>query len=204
MALVDTERVKKLKRGELAATIATVFCGVALVYFIVGFSVGASLSVPALRLSALIAAPVLTAAGAAVAAFCNIKYGGALDRLIKDYIRDVLVENAAAMHPERDSLTFYIFEEGAYAEIKVNSFKEKIVFDFSPFGKLSPVRRSFIASALVEKLSLTFCRLAVERGVNYKSVGYTAANGRKKGRQIYIIANGVPEKRALKNYYKSI
>lgn len=203
MVEVNLQRIKKLKRGELAGTVATVFCGVALVYFIIGFSVGTALDIPALRLSTLIAAPLLMAAGAVVAAFCNVKFGGALDKLLKDYVREVFIENAALMHPERDSLTFYILAENSFAEIKVNSYKEKIIFDFSPFGRLSAMRRSFIANAVVDKLSQTFVKLTVERGAKYKSVGYVATSGRKKGKQIFIIVNGEPEKRALKNYLKS-
>lgn len=65
------------------------------------------------------------------------------------------------------------------------------------------MRRSFAATAVVEKLSQTFVKLAVERGAKYKSVGYTAANGRKRGKQVIIIANGEPEKRALKSYLKN-
>lgn len=203
MADINTEEIKKLKTGELIGTIATVFCGIALAYFIIGFSVGTALNIPALRLSTLISAPLLMAAGAGVAAFCNIKFGGALDKLLKDYIRNVFIENAALMHPERDSLTFYMLAERSSAEIKVNNYKEKIVFDFSPFGALSPVRRSFIANAIVDKLSQTFVKLAVERGAKYKAVAYVAASGRKKGRQINIIVNGEPEKRALRNYLKN-
>lgn len=203
MVQVNSEKIKKLNRGELIGAIATIFCGVALVYFIIGFSVAVALNLPALKLSTLIAAPVLTAAGAGVAAFCNIKYGGELDKLLKDYIREIFIENAAAMHPERDSLTFYILVEKNTAEITVNGYKEKIVFDFSPFGKLTAMRRSFVATAIVDKLSQTFVKLTVERGAKYKTVGYTATAGRKKGKQVYIIANGEPDKRALKNYLKN-
>lgn len=203
MAEINTQEIKKLKTGELVGSVATAFCGVALIYFIIAFSVGTALDISALRLSALIASPVLIAAGAGAAAFCNIKYGGALDKLMKNYVRDVFIENAALMHPERDSLTFFILAEKDKAEIKVNSYKEKIVFDFTPFGKLSALRRSFAVSAIADKLSQTFCKLAVERGVNFKSVCYTADNGKKQSKQVKIIENGEPEKRALKNYLKN-
>ena len=203
MAQLNVQRIKKLKLGELIGTIATVFCGASIVYFIIGFSVGTALNIPALRLSTLIAAPLLMTAGAGGAAFCNIKFGGGLDKLLKDYIRDVFIENAALMHPERDSLTFYMLAESNSAEIRVNSYKEKIIFDFLPFGRLSAMRRSFIAAEIVDRLSRTFVKLTVERGAKYKSVAYVAASGRKKGRQINIIVNGEPEKRALKNYLKS-
>lgn len=203
MADSDGEKIKKLKRGELIGTVATAFCGAVLVYFIVCFAVGAYTDNGALKISTLIVAPVLTVAAAGVAAFCNLTYGAELDRLIKERVLKVFVENAALMHPERDSLTFYCTAGDAVTEIKVNNFKEKIVFDFSDFGKLSLARKATIASAIETRLCLSFVRLVSERGAKYSSVNYLPRTAKKQKKPTYIIKDGTPDKRAVKIYLRN-
>lgn len=200
---IDAEKVKKLTRGELIGNIATIFCAVALVYFAIGFAVGWTYELYALKLSTLIVAPVLIVAAAGAAAYCNIKFGNATEKIINDYVRDVLIHNAALIHPERDSLTFFCRLNDDSAEIKVNSYKEKIVFDFSAFGKLSPMRKTTVASAITNRLCVTFCRLVIERGAKYLSVNYTARTEKKNSKVAYIIKNGEPDKKAAKIYYKN-
>lgn len=202
MAQLNGEQIKKLQRGELVGTIATALCGAALAYFIIGFSVAVAYNLYALKLSTVIAAPVLMAACAAVAAYCNLKFGKQLDAIIENYVKDVFIENAAAMHPERNSLTFYCIVRDTDAEIKVNDFKEKIVFDFSTFKKLSLSKKSQVASAITGRLSTTFCRLVTERGFSFDTVSYVARTQKKSGKEVFIIKNGAPDKKALKYYYK--
>ena len=204
MVELNAERIKKLRRGEIIGSIATGFCGVVLIYFIIGFTIAEVYSIFPLLLSTLIVAPVLIVAGIAVSAFCNMKFGNETDRMIKDYVRDVLVENAALMHPERDSLTFYFAFDKTSATVRVNNFKEKIHFDFSAFGKLSPMRAATVSSAITQRLTVTFCRL-YERGAKLKDVAYTVTEGvrRNKGKLIFIIKNGEPDKKAQKTYLKN-
>ncbi|MBD5631652.1 MAG: hypothetical protein HDP34_00255 [Clostridia bacterium] len=200
---MEEEKIKKLMRGERVGTAFTAVCGAALIYFIICFSIARVKGIYALELTALISAPIIMAASVAVAAYCNIKFGGALDRLIKDYVRDVLVQNAALMHPERDSLTFYCAVGETQATLKVNAYKEVINFDFSAFKKLSLSRKADIAAAIEARICVTFCRLALERGVNYESVGYAPLTGKNKDKVTYIIKGGKIEKRAYKSYLKS-
>lgn len=203
MAQLNAEKIKKLKKGELIGTIALVACTLILAAFVVVFSVAQSMDMPALRLASLIAAPILMAAGVGVAAYCNIRFGGETERLINNYVLDVFTENAAQMHPERDSLTFNIYVVGDRAEIKVNNYNEKIVFDFSAFGRLSPMRKLTVVTAIENRLCAAFCRLVTERGAKYISVSYVERNERRKTKPVYIIQQGVPDKKALKNFYKN-
>jgi len=202
MPNLNTEEIKKLKTGELLGLIALIGCGVALIAFIVMFTVATVRADEGLRLAALISFPCAMAAFSLVAAICNLKYGRAIDRIIKNYVRDVFIENAALMHPERDSLTYYVSFEGCEFYVKANNFKERIVFDFSAFKKLSAVRRAGIFTAIVERLGATFCRL-FERGGKFKSVSYCVFKGGKQGKSVNIIENGAPDKKAYKNYLKT-
>lgn len=202
MPTLQSEEIKKLKHGELWGKIALVFCAAACVYFVIGFSVAQSAGNYALRLSTLITAPILLAAGVAAAAFCNLKYGRKIDAVIKAYARETFIANAALMHPERENLTFYISLDGNEAQVKTNNFKEKIVFDFSAFGKLTATMRAAVFAAITEVISNTFCRL-LERDGKYGSVSYALVKDGKTGKTVYVITDGAPDKRAYKNYSKA-
>ncbi len=199
---LNAEKIKKLKRGEAVGTAATVVCGGVTAAFIVCFSIAQTQDIFTLRMISIILMPVLLVASVAVAAYCNLKFGRQLDGLIRNYVRDVLIENAALMHPDRNQLSFGVSVFETSAEIKVNNFKETIRFDFSAFGKLSVSRKSAVSEAIAKRLNATFCRL-YERGVNYNSVSYFLANGNKKSKVVYVIKDGQPEKRAYKMYLKT-
>lgn len=204
MTVSDPTEIKKLKRGELAGNIATVFCAAVLVYFAAGFSAAYALGMNELKIIVSATAGGLIAVGIAVAAYCSFKFGGALDKIIQDTVLDSLVENAAKLHPERQSLTFYLDLKDEKFTIKVNNFKETVDIDFSAFGKLSPIKKSTVFNAVETRLTVSFLRLA-ERGSDFENVGYIIVGGsrRKKGKTIYIIENGKPEKRSLKLYRKN-
>lgn len=196
--------IKKWKTGELCGTVAAALCGVVLVFFAAAFTAASVLGLETLRLVTLISSPVLLVAGIAVSAFCNIKYGGANERAIRRYIVEEFVENAPSMHPERKSLSFYISADGCTITVTVNGYKEKIEFDFSVFKKLSFSRKAFILGEIETRLTVTFCRL-YERGGDYTDVAFAERDGtrRKSGRTVYIIKDGVPDKKAFKQYLKN-
>lgn len=202
MPNLNAEEIKKLKKGELIGLIALIFAGVACAGFILVFVIATALRDGDMRLyGSCICLPVI-GVFSLVAAICNLKYGKALDRIINNYIRDVFIENAALMHPERDSLTYFVSYEGCKFFVKANNFKEKIVLDFSAFGKFSASRKAGIFSAILERLGATYCRL-YERGGKYRSVSYTVIKNGKQGKLIPVIENGTPDKRIYKNYRKS-
>lgn len=196
--------LKKWKRGELAGVFATVYCGITVILFAVCFTVGRLNGIKALELAALISAPILLIAGIIVAAFCNLKFGGALDRAVKNYVLEVCIENATSFRAEKNSITFYIAMEGNAIVLQVNNYKEKIVFDFTPLGKLSLLRKINILNEIETRLCVTFCRL-YDRGSAYTEVGYAERAGtrRKSGKTVYIIKDGKPDERAYKQYLKN-
>lgn len=196
--MLDNQKIRKLKRGELAGYAFAGVCAVSLAFLIAGLIAANVLGLAAFKLAVLIAAPVVTAISAAASAYCNLRYGGALEKEISAYARGVLVENAALLHPERDSLTFTVTTEDSSALIKVNGYKEKIVFDFSALGGLSALRRASLTSVITSQLSVAFCRLA-ERGAVYKSVE-CIAGGKKP---VKIIENGAPDKKIYREYLKT-
>ncbi|MDE7082902.1 MAG: hypothetical protein K2O89_04275 [Clostridia bacterium] len=200
MPNLNTEEIKKLKKGELWGLIALICAGIVCVALFVVFAVAIALSDNGLRIyGSLLCIPL--GVFTAVAAVCNLKYGKALDRIIKNYVRDVFIENVALMHPERDSLTYFISNDGWIFSVRTNNFKEQIIFDFSAFGRLSLIRKASITTAIIEKLGSTFCRL-IERGGKYKSVAYSVFKNGKQGKTVYIIENGAPDKKAYKIYRK--
>ena len=196
--------IKKLRRGEKCGVAATVFCGAVLIYFAVCFTVARVRALETLQLVTLITAPILLIAGAAAAAYCNLKFGGALDKAVKKYVLDVCLENAALMHPERNSLSFYITLEDCAASMQVNGYKEKIEFDFSDFGKLTLSGKVGVLTAIENRLTVTFCKL-YERGGTYTDVNFSERTGtrRKSGKVIPIISGGKPDKNAYKIYLKN-
>lgn len=204
MAQLDAQRIKKLKTGERIGIAATVFCGLVLVYFVVAFSIAFSTGNFVLQTVVWATAPALLVVGIAVAAYCNLKFGGDLDKTIKNFVTETFIENAALMHPERNSLSFFIEIKESIVEISVNGYKEKIIFDFSDFGKFSPMRKLTISKAITDRLNATFCRL-FERGASYKSVDYReqVSSKKKAGKLVPVIVDGVPDKKSYKYYLKN-
>ena len=202
MVTLDEKKIADIKRGELLGFICLAVAVAGLIFFAVCYTVARVEDLSALLLLSYILSPILIALGASGAALCNIKYGNAADRLIRQYIIDICVENPKAMHPERDSLTFYIELEGCVFNMHANGYKESLVFDFSPFKKLYPMRRAAISTEICNRLTVSFCRL-YERGAKYDEVNYTMKSGRKKNKVVPIIANGVPDKKSYKVYLKN-
>lgn len=204
MAELDKGKIDKLKKGELLGTVATAFCAVVAAAFVICYSVANTQHIYAMELACLITAPVLIAAGAAVAAFCNIKFGGEIERAVKNYVREVCIENAALLHPERNSLSFYITVEERTVCLQVNGYKDKIVFDFEVFGKFTLTRKVSALTAVENRLSDTFCKLW-ERGATYTEVCFAEREGtrRKSGKITYIIKNSAPDSKTYKNYLKN-
>ena len=200
---LDREKIKKLLRGESAGNIATLICAAAAVYFAAAYSAGAALQIAALKTAALISGPAVLIPGAAAAALCNLKYGGALEKIVKDYVRFVLLENAALLRPGSSSLTFFISVGDDCAEIRVNNYKEKIYFDFSAFKKLSAARKAHVSSEICGMLTTTFVRLTAERGATYKSVTCVPRADSKNGKPVVIVRDGKPDGRAYKYYLKN-
>lgn len=201
MATLNADNVKKIKRGEIAGYAATAVCALALVYFIIAFTVSQVLDVYALRLATLIVSPVIMVIGAAVSAYCNLKFNALSERIISRYVQAVMLENAQAMHPEREKLVFKIYAEGSECFLSVNGYKESIVFDFSAFGRISFFRRAQITSAIAERLSSTFFKL-YERGAKYSQVTYTVNTPSNTGKPVNIIEGGKPEQKSYKVYLK--
>ncbi|MDE7168255.1 MAG: hypothetical protein K2O28_05335 [Clostridia bacterium] len=201
MANLNTEEIKKLKKGELGGLIVAVFDGIACVALIVFFSIAIARSDEYLRLYTCSICIPLMSTCSIIIAICNNKYNKPLDRIIKNYVQEVLIENAALMHPERDNIAYYISNEGNEFFVKTNNFKEVIIFDFSAFGKLSLARKATITAAIINRLGATFCRL-MERGGKYKTVSYCAIKDGNQSKTINIIENGTPDKKIYKNYLK--
>lgn len=203
MEELNAEKIKRLKRGEAVGEIFTLLCGVVLAAFIVCFTVAQVKDIYILRMLSITLLPALLLITIGIAAYCNLTFGRKIEAEIKNRVKEVLIENAALMHPDRNVLSFGISIEGNVAEIKVGNFKDTIKFDFSAFGKLSAMKKSSVTEAIAERLNITFCRL-YDRGVHYNSVSYFRISGNKKaGKVIYIIENGQPDKRAYKSYLKS-
>ena len=201
MATINTEEVKKFKAREKIGVIALIGCVVVCACFIAVFIFASVKDLPDLKLAYLIWSPIALAILAGIAAFYNLKYGRAIDRIIKNYVQEILIENAALMHPERDNIIYYISNESNEFFVKTNNFKELITFDFSAFGKLSLARKATITAAIIDRLGATFCRL-MERGGKYKTVSYCAIKDGNQGKTINIIENGTPDKKIYKNYLK--
>lgn len=179
MPNLNAEEIKKLKKRELIGLIALIGCIVASVCFIVLFIIATVRGDNNLKIATLIWYPFAIAILSLIAAIYNLKFGKALERITKNYIQDVFVENATLMRPERDSLTYYISGDGERFYVKVNNFKEEIIFDFSAFGKISAVKRANIYSAIIDRLGATFCRL-YERGGKYKTVTYAVKKAKSR------------------------
>ncbi len=203
MAKIDAEQYLKLKKGETAGLISTAVCAAAVIYFAVVFSIGWVRQNALLQTLAWAIAPAAAAISVAFAAFCNIKFGRKTEKLVKNYVRDVLIENAAAMHPEKESISFLITVREREIGLKANNHKDEIIFDLSELGKISSARKLNMVSAIEETLVATFIRL-YERGSVYKSVDYGERSLKgKRGKTVYIIKDGKPETAAYKRYLKN-
>lgn len=202
MVTLDEKKITYIKRGKTAEIIFLAIAAAGLILFAVCYPVARAKDIRALLILSYVLPPVLIALGAAGAALCNLKYGGLADRLIRQYVIDVCLANPEALHPERDSLTFYITLDGCKFYMHANGYKENIIFDFSAFKKLSPMRRAAIATEIGNRLIITFCRL-YGRGAKYKDVNYKIENGSKKSKSVPIISGGVPDKKSYKIYLKN-
>lgn len=202
MVILDEEKAAYAKRGGLINILSLTVALAGVVFFAVCYPVARKMDIHALLIASYIVSPVLVAAGAAGAALCSLKYGTNTEKTIRQYIIDVCLENPQAMHPERDSLTFYITLDGCSFSMHANGYKENLTFDFSAFKKLSPARRAAIATEIGNRLTISFCRL-YERGAKYKDVNYKIENGSKKSKLIPIITGGVPDKKSFKIYLKN-
>ena len=202
MVTLDEKKIADIKRGELIGYICLAVAVAGVIFFAVCYPIARVKDLSSLLLLSYILSPLLIALGAVGAAMCNTKFGGTGDKLIRTYILDVCLENPQAMHPERDSLTFYIELENCTFSMHANGYKESLIFDFSAFKWLGPMRRAAIATEICNRLTATFCRL-YERGAKYKDVNYTIKFGRKKSKLVPIITDGVPDKKSFKIYLKN-
>lgn len=201
MVTLDEKKIAKIKRSELIGHICLALALAGLIFFAVCYTVARVKDLSTLLLLSYILSPILIALGATGSAVCNIKYGGEADRLIKQYILDICLESPQALHPERDSLTFYIELEGCVFSVHANGYKEGLIFDFSAFKKLWSVRRAAIATEICNRLTVSFIRLR-ERGAKFKDVNYTVKYGRKKSKTVPIIAQGIPDEKSYRVYYR--
>lgn len=202
MTKLDEMKIAEIKRGELFGLLCLSVAVAGVIFFAVCYPIARVKDLSDLLLLSYIFAPVLIAAGAAGAAYCNVKYGGSADRLIRQYVIDICLENPQALHPERDSLTFYIELDDCVFSMHANGYKESLEFDFSAFKKLNPARRAAISTEICNRLIISFCRL-FERGAKYTDVNYSLKYGSKKSKTVPIIADGVPDKKSFKIYLKN-
>lgn len=198
---MDAKKLKKLKFGERVGVAATIACFVVTAAFIALFSVALATKNDTLKILSVTLLPALLLISVAVSAVCNLKFTAKKEEIIGSYVRDVLIQNAAALHPERDSLTFYILVSSDRAELKANGYKEKVIFDLSPLGKLTAAGKSGVATILSRTLANTFCRL-YERGASYKSVEYVLMSENKQRKPVPVIVGGAPDKKSYKEYLK--
>lgn len=201
MVNLDEEKIKYVKRGRVYGLLCLAVAAAGIIFFAVCYPISRTSDINALLIASYAVSPVLIALGAAGAALCNLKYGAYEDKMIRKYVIDVCVENPQAMHPERDSLTFYISFDGCKCAMCANGYKEGLTFDFSVYKKLTLTRRAAIATEIGNRLTVSFCRL-YERGAKYRDVSYKIA-GSKKNKPVPVITGGVPDKKSYKIYLKS-
>ncbi len=202
MVNLDEEKIKRVKQGEKFGLLFIALACAGVIFFAVCYPLARVYGISALLILSYTVSPVLIASGSAGAAVCNLKYGGEADKIIRQYIIDTCLENPQAMHPERDSLTFYITLDGCIFYMHANGYKESLTFDFSAFKRLSAIRKGAIAEEIGNRLTISFCRL-YDRGAKYKSVNYQIENGSKKNKLIPVITDGVPDKKSYKIYLKN-
>ena len=202
MVNLDEKKIADIERGGILNILCLSLAAVGLVFFAVCYPVARVNDLSALLLLSYILSPVLVGLGAAGGALCSFKYGGAADKLIRQYVLDICLENPKALHPERDSLTFCIELEDKVFSIRANGYNEKLKFDFSAFKRLSPMRKTDIFNEICNRLIVSFCRL-YDRGAKYREVNYNVKYGRRKSKVIPIITDGTPDKKSYKIYLKN-
>lgn len=201
MVTLDEVKTAKVKRGKIAETVFLAAACAGLIFFAAAYPVTRAKNLHNFTVAVCILSAVLVGAGAAGAAACDLKYGRLSDRIIRHYIIGVCLEKPELLHPERDSLTFTICSEGLTFTLGANGYKEKLIFDFSPFKRLSPMKKSAIADEIGLRLIVTFCTL-YGRGGQYKDVAYRY-EGAKKGKGVPVIVGGTPDKKSYKLYLKN-
>lgn len=197
----EIKKFKKLLTGQRAGIALNAFCGTVLILSVILFSVGAATDNADLKIAALSVCPVTMALAIGSSTYCYFTFGRAKDRFLKEKVRDIFIENAAALRPDRSSLTYYVTVENNKAYIKTNDYKERVTFDFTPLGK-NAVSRSEIAALLTHTLTVTFCRL-YDRGAKYTDVNYRIVLREKTKNPVTLIADGKPDKTAYKYYLKN-
>lgn len=202
MVVLDEDKVKKVKLGDLIGYICLAVAAAGAIFFAVCYPIARVQNLNSLLNVTYIFAPVLIIIGATGAAICNIKFGGENDRLIHKYVLDVCLENPEVMHPERDSLTFFIELEDCKFVMRTNGYNEGLTFDFSAFKRLGPMRKSEIATEICNRLIISFCRL-YKHGSQYREVNYVLKTSGKEGKNVPIIVDGKPDPKAYKIYLKT-
>ena len=202
MVVLDEDKVKKVKLGDLIGYISLAIASAGALFFAVCYPIARTQDSDVLLNLACILAPVLIIIGATGSAICNIKFGGECDRMIHKYVLDVCLENPAVMHPERENLTFFIELEGCTFTMHTNGYNENLTFDFSAFKRLGPMRKSEIATEICNRLIVSFCRL-YKNGSQYKEVNYVLKTSEKEGKNVPIIVDGKPDPKAYKIYLKT-
>ena len=201
MVVLDEDKVKRVKLGDLIGCICLAVAAAGVLFFAVCYPIAKAQSLDVLLNLSYILAPVLIILGATGAAICNLKFGAENDRLIHKYVLDICLEKPEVMHPERDSLTFYIELEDCKFLMHTNGYNDGLTFDFSAFKKLGPMRKSEIATEICNRLVISFCRL-YKHGSQYRDVSYVLKNGSKE-KSVPIIVNGEPDPKAYKIYLKT-
>lgn len=201
MITLDEKKIKSIKLGELFGYLFIAVAGAGMIFFVVCYTIAKVKNASALLTLTYILAPMICSTGTLIAAILNLKYGRMADRMIKKYILDICLENPKAMHPERDSLTFYIEQDGCTFLMHANGYKDNLVFDFSAFRRLTFSRRAAIATEISNRIIVSFCKL-YERGATYKDVSYIFKKG-SSDKAVPIIAGGVPDKKSFKIYLKN-
>lgn len=202
MVNLDGQKIAKIKRGEIIQLISLCVSAAGVIFFIVTYVLARVQNSDALKIVSFAVSPALIAVGSLIAAVFNLKYGRLSEKLIRQYILDICLEHPEAMHPEKDSLTFYITEENRVFTMTANGFRDGLKFDFSAYKWLFAIHKSAIFNEIGTRLTVSFCRL-FERGAKYKDVAYTVKLKSKSKKPVPIISNGIPDRKSFKIYIKN-
>lgn len=202
MVNLDGQKIAKIKRGEIIQLISLCVAAAGVIFFTVTYVLARVQQSDALKTVSFAVSPILIAVGSLIAAVFNLKYGRLSEKLIRQYILDTCLEHPEAMHPEKDSLTFYISVDGCIFSMTANGYKDGLTFDFSKYKWLSKMHKSAIVYEIGLRLTVSFCRL-FERGAKYKNVNYTIDRKSKKQKLVPIITDGIPDRKSFKIYLKN-